>query len=243
MRFKQWLEDTTGSADQYGNDVSPDDNGLVRQQYLTKQPPPSAHANQLFGRDYMAADPDLSYLLNPPGQVPYIGPETGEPVNHGIARFEDPYGSHRYVMYQNGQAVAAIQVVSKDRRSGAHLANVFTHPDHRRERYATQLLRQAQSDFRSIGFPPRDERSDSANDWLDGIEESRVDRSSEQRREIYRVLNHLLYNHGLEPDQIMGMSSSDLLPLVQHQRPTESWNMSRFLNMIKSAARSEIEQF
>ena len=53
MRFKQWFEDGTGSADQYGNDVSPEDNGLVRPQYLTKQPPDSVMANKLFGRKFM----------------------------------------------------------------------------------------------------------------------------------------------------------------------------------------------
>ena len=52
MRFKEWLkEDTTVSGDQYGNDVSPDDNGLVRPQYLTKGVPGSEMATKLFGGD------------------------------------------------------------------------------------------------------------------------------------------------------------------------------------------------
>lgn len=53
MRFKQWIEDTTVSGDQYGNDPSPDDRGLVRQQYLTKAVPDSEMANKLFGVKYM----------------------------------------------------------------------------------------------------------------------------------------------------------------------------------------------
>lgn len=52
MRFKEWLkEDTTVSGDQYGNDISPDDRGLVRPQYLTKKVPDSEMATKLFGGD------------------------------------------------------------------------------------------------------------------------------------------------------------------------------------------------
>jgi hypothetical protein len=176
MRFKQWIEDAAQSGEQYGNDVSPDDNGLVRPQYLTRGVPGSEMATKLFGGDrvgrkFMSNDPDLSYLLGPPGKVPHIGQETGEPINHGIAKYDSPHGSHRYVYYHDGQAVSAIQVVSQDKRSGARVANVFTHPDFRRQRFATQLLQQAKSDFRSVGFPPEHERSDSANKWLGGITE------------------------------------------------------------------------
>ncbi len=52
MRFKEWLgEDTTVSSGQFGNDVSPDDRGLVRPQYLTKAVPDSEMATKLFGGD------------------------------------------------------------------------------------------------------------------------------------------------------------------------------------------------
>ena len=173
MRFKQWLkEDTMVSGDKYGNDVSPDDRGLVRPQYLTKIVPDSEMANKLFGVKYMGTEPDLSYLLSPPGEVPHIGPESGESINHGIARYDSPHGSYRYVYYHDGQAVSALQVVSKDKRTGAQVANVFTHPNFRRQNFATQLLRQAQTDFRTIQHRPRDERSDPANKWIDGITEA-----------------------------------------------------------------------
>lgn len=115
-------------------------------------------------------EPNLSYLLNAPGAVPHIGEETGEPVNHGIARYDSPYGSYRYVYYLDGQAVSALQVVTMDKRRGAKVANVFTHPDFRRQQLATQLLQQAQSDFRTVQYPPRDERSTLANQWIDSFD-------------------------------------------------------------------------
>jgi len=114
-------------------------------------------------------EPNLSYLLSPPGKVPHIGEETGEPVHHGIAKYDSPYGSYRYVYYLDGQPVSALQVVARDKRSGAKVANVFTHPDFRRQKFATQLLQQAQSDFRTIQYPPRDERSNLANQWIDDL--------------------------------------------------------------------------
>lgn len=52
MRFKEWLkEDTTVSGDQYGDDISPDERGLKRPQYLTKGVPDSEIATKLFGGD------------------------------------------------------------------------------------------------------------------------------------------------------------------------------------------------
>jgi GNAT superfamily N-acetyltransferase len=115
-------------------------------------------------------EPDLSYLLNPPGAVPQIGEETGEPVNHGIVRYDSPYGSYRYVYYLDGQAVSALQIVSRDKRSGAKVANVFTHPNFRRQQLATQLFQRAQSDFGNIQHQPRGERSDLANRWIDDLD-------------------------------------------------------------------------
>ena len=115
-------------------------------------------------------DPQLHYLLGAPGTLPQIGDETGDPVNDGIARYDSPHGSYRYVYYINGQPVSALQVVSRDRRQGAKVANVFTHPDFRRQKLATQLLQQAQSDFRDVQHQPRDTRSASANQWIDGLD-------------------------------------------------------------------------
>lgn len=115
-------------------------------------------------------EPDLFYLLSPPGKTLQIGPETGEPVNNGIVRYDSPHGSYRYVYYLDGQPVSALQIVSRDKRSGAQVANVFTHPNFRRQQLATQLLQQAQSDFRNIQHQPRDERSNLANQWIDDLD-------------------------------------------------------------------------
>ena len=116
-----------------------------------------------------SAEPNLSYLLGAPGTLPSIGEETGEPVGHGIAKFVSPHGSFRYVCYVEGQAVSAIQVVVAKGKRSAHVANIFTHPNHRREGFATQILQQIKLDFNSIKYPPREERSDLANQWIDGM--------------------------------------------------------------------------
>lgn len=122
-----------------------------------------------FRQWYESSEPDLAYLLNPPGKVLQIGPETGTPVDNGIARYDSPHGSFRYVYYHDSQAVSVIQVVSRD-ASSAQVSNAFTIPDFRRQKFATQLLQQAKSDFGTIQYPPRDERSDLANRWIDDLQ-------------------------------------------------------------------------
>ena len=88
-------------------------------------------------------------LLAPPRQYPGVGNERGEPVYDGIARYDDEFGSSRYVYYVSGQAVSGLQVVSRD-GSNALIANVFTDPNFRHQRYATLLLEQANQDFNRV---------------------------------------------------------------------------------------------
>ena len=49
MRFKQWLEDTTSSGDEFGNTEHPEEHGLKRQNRLRRPVPHSAKADKLFG--------------------------------------------------------------------------------------------------------------------------------------------------------------------------------------------------
>lgn len=88
----------------------------------------------------------LEIYLNPPGQVPGLGPEHGRIVQEGISRFDNPYGSSRYVYFHDGRAIAALQVVKTAPREGV-VANVFVDHEYRRQRLATKLFRRAQRDF------------------------------------------------------------------------------------------------
>jgi hypothetical protein len=99
-----------------------------------------------------AGDPDLAYLLLPPGKTKQIGAERGKvPTKDGLARYSNPpfFNSYRYVWYIDGQAVSAIQVMRRKHPTKwiGHVANVFTHPDWRRKGLATKLFRQAEKDF------------------------------------------------------------------------------------------------
>lgn len=89
----------------------------------------------------------LEVYLLPPGRVPGIGPERAMRVRDGIAHYADPYGSHRYVLFAEGEPAAALQVMSFDGRS-AVVANAYTRPDERRRGYAAKLLAMARKDFR-----------------------------------------------------------------------------------------------
>jgi len=70
----------------------------------------------------MQSNEYLDHLLSPQGRT---GSEKGRPVSDGIAVFRDEFGSYRYVMYEHGKAVSAIQVMSKDGKNG-HVANAYT---------------------------------------------------------------------------------------------------------------------
>ena len=99
----------------------------------------------------MEFNENLRTLLAPPGQYPGVGHEHGSPVEDGISVFQDPNGSFRYVLYIGGIAVAGMQVMSREKGKGI-LANAFTHPDHRRKGYATQVLNRIRQDFPHLEY-------------------------------------------------------------------------------------------
>lgn len=97
---------------------------------------------------------DLSYLLADPGEVEQIGPERGARRRDGIARFRSEHGSFRYVLYEDGDPIAALQVVARPppKRGPwrATIANVYTVPGRRREGLASELLDAARRDFDEV---------------------------------------------------------------------------------------------
>lgn len=91
----------------------------------------------------------LSVYLGDPGTVPGIGPERGKKPTSGIARYKSPHGSVRYVWYEHGVPLAALQVVTPDGKR-ATIANVYTALARRREGLAGALLAKARRDFQAV---------------------------------------------------------------------------------------------
>jgi ribosomal protein S18 acetylase RimI-like enzyme len=111
----------------------------------------------------------LEVYLNEPGKVPGIGPEKGrKPPGDGISKFVSPHGSTRYVAYVGGAPVAALQVVSRDKKN-AVIANVYTSPEARRQGWASKLLAAARKDFKSVGHAAEEDISDEGKKWRDRV--------------------------------------------------------------------------
>jgi len=103
------------------------------------------------------------YLLDK-GSVPGIGAEVGRRVRNGIARYVSPHGSYRYVLYRNGNSIAALQAVSSD-GVNATIANVYVVPTHRRSGIASKLLARARRDFVSVVHAERGNLSAEGRAW------------------------------------------------------------------------------
>lgn len=110
-------------------------------------------------------EPSLNYLLSDPGTISQIGPEKGQKVRDGISKFVSKEGSYRYVLYEEGKAVSALQVMKKDRMT-AIAANVYTLSEKRRMGYATKLLERAKMDFQSIYASPYQSET-GGKSWVD----------------------------------------------------------------------------
>lgn len=115
--------------------------------------------------------PGDDYVIAPPGETGRVGPERGKPVANGVAKFTSPHGSYRYVWYENGVAVAGIQVMSRDRRN-AVIAFVYTAPEQRRKGLAAKLLARARQDFKTIEHS--DHLTDLGRAWRAGMNEGAV---------------------------------------------------------------------
>lgn len=110
----------------------------------------------------------LEVYLNGPSEVPGIGLERGrKPTGDTVAKYTSPHGSTRYVVYVNGKAVSALQVVSRDKRQ-AVIANVYTLPTFRRCGYASLLLEHARLDFKVVKHASEEMMSEEAKKWRRG---------------------------------------------------------------------------
>ena len=110
----------------------------------------------------------LAVYLGDPGSVPGIGSERGKKPTSGIGRYKSPHGSVRYVWYEHGKPLAALQIVTRD---GTHatIANVYTVAARRREGLAAALLAKARRDFKTVEHAEETSLSTSARAWRDKI--------------------------------------------------------------------------
>ena len=115
------------------------------------------------------ANEGLVYLLGEKGSIPAIGEERGNKVKDGIVLYKSPVGSYRYVMYENGTAISAIQLMSRDGKS-AYFANAYTLPDKRGEGIGKILYNEAAEHFKSIDI--NTDRSKQGEWFVRSIEKS-----------------------------------------------------------------------
>jgi len=101
---------------------------------------------------------DLSLILATRGGVPFIGPERSKGERDGIARFDSPHGSRRYVMLDRGEPVAAAQFM-EIKPGVLKLAQVFVVAGLRRRGLARALVARAMQDFRAVLPADEEDRS------------------------------------------------------------------------------------
>ena len=70
MKFKQWLEGSTGSMGAFGNEEDPEERGLKRMSFLSRPVPDSKKAAKVFGFKKPRMRPAPSEKL-PAGQHRY----------------------------------------------------------------------------------------------------------------------------------------------------------------------------
>lgn len=81
-------------------------------------------------------------ILQPRSRCSYTGKETVQILDNGVKLFKDENGSERYLMYKNGKAVSALQLMVR-RGKVVYVANVITVSQHRRKGYAKILWNEA----------------------------------------------------------------------------------------------------
>lgn len=108
----------------------------------------------------------LAIYLGDPGTVPGIGAERGKRPTSGVGRYKNPHGSVRYVWYEHGEPLAALQVVTRDGKL-ATIANVYTAPIHHRRGLASALLARARHDFKEVRHAEDAHLSTEGRAWRD----------------------------------------------------------------------------
>lgn len=114
---------------------------------------------------------DAGYdLLKPIGQSINIGDESGDFINDGFSVFKNPYGSMRFVYSVDGDIKSAIQVMSTDGGKTGVIANVYTHPEYRRQGIATKLMEFTRSKVKNLVHS--DSLTYDGSQWKNSLNES-----------------------------------------------------------------------
>jgi len=116
----------------------------------------------------MQSNENLSSMLDKHGGH-YGSPD--EKIKHlspTVSLHSTEHGSYRFVKHDDtGKALAAIQVMSREKGHGL-VANAYTHTDHRRQGYGTELIRYARKQFsKSLTFS--DDQSDDGSSLVQSV--------------------------------------------------------------------------
>jgi ribosomal protein S18 acetylase RimI-like enzyme len=96
----------------------------------------------------MQSNEYLSTLLEPHGGHYGAADEKTKRLSPTVTVHSTQFGSHRFVKHDaSGNRIAAIQVVSREKGNG-HVANAYTHPDHRRAGHGSELIGHAKRMFK-----------------------------------------------------------------------------------------------
>lgn len=80
-------------------------------------------------------------ILNPRSCCPYTGKESVEVLGNNVNLYKDQFGSERYVLYENGRSVSALQLMIENDK--ARVANVITVKNKRQKGYARMVWNEA----------------------------------------------------------------------------------------------------
>ena len=161
---------------------------------------------------------NLAYLLD--RDVRAIGPESATaPPTRDVRLLISPSGSYRYVGLENGRAVSALQIQSRDGVRGV-VMNVYTTPAARRRGWAARLLEVARKRFREVKHA--DDLSSAGKAWAErvrdpgGEEEGENWPLTEEKRKL--LLHHIEAAERAEVDADLEETRDDLSKARYHAR-------------------------
>lgn len=97
----------------------------------------------------------LEYLLQKPGTILEIGPETGKLVREGISILRSPRGSWRFLFSEKGKPLSVLQVTDLG-HGRAMTENVYTVPSHRHRGLVAKLLAEARLKWKELTHALKD---------------------------------------------------------------------------------------
>jgi GNAT superfamily N-acetyltransferase len=112
------------------------------------------------------------------------------------------WGNHRFVKHDgNGNPLAAVQIVSNKKHHG-HVSTAYTHPDHRRKGYASELIQHAKKTFPHLKYS--EHRSDDGKAFVKALSEALHHEplpfhhiSDDQKKAFVKHRQTFNRNHGL----------------------------------------------